>query len=94
MLSPFVGKKLTVKSVSDALKDLPPKEYCDLGLELGVQYSDIQKIEVDYPNNCHRQLFGIIQSWIDLGQSVSWQTLAKTLEDMGQSALASKIHIP
>ena len=92
MLSPLVGKELTVKNISNALKALPPDEYCDLGLELGLEYEDIQKIEMDYPNSVRRQLLGIIQSWINLGQSVSWQTLADTLEDMGQSALASKIH--
>ena len=91
MLSPLVGKELTVKNISNALKALLPGEYCDLGLELGLEYEDIQKIEMDYPNSVHRQLLGIIQSWINLGQSVSWQTLADTLEDMGQSALASKI---
>ena len=92
MLSPLVGKELTVKNVSNTLKALPPDEYCDLGLELGLEYSDIQKIEMDYPNSCRRQLLGIIQSWINLGQSVSWLTLAEALEEIDQSALASKIH--
>ena len=94
MLSPFVDKELTVRSVFVILKALSPDEYCNLGVMLGLEFEHIQKIEKENQNNCHRQLLGIIHSWINLGQSVSWMTLAETLEDMGQSALASKIHVP
>ena len=80
-----------MKSFFIALNALPPDEYCKLGVMLGLEFHHMKKIERDNANNCQIQLLGIIQSWINLSQSVSWLTLAETLEDMSQSALASKI---
>ena len=84
--------EFNIRSVSAALtKDLPPDRYCDLGLTLGLELVEIQKIE-DYPRDCNRHLLEIIQYWIDLSGSASWKTLADKLMEMDEDTLAHKIH--
>ena len=87
------NKEFNVRSVSAALtKDLPPDRYCDLGLTLGLELVEIQKIEKDYPRDCNRHLLEIIQRWIDLSGSASWKTLTHKLMEMDEDTLANKIH--
>ena len=70
------------------LKGLPPLKNFDLGLELGIEKSDIEKFERSYPNNPRRVLTEIIDQWLRNDSNHSWDALRAALEVIDEKNLA------
>ena len=75
----------------NVLKDLSPKQYFDLGLELGIEKSDYEKFEGSHLNNPRRILADIIDQWLRNNSDHSWDALRVTLEAIGEKTLACNI---
>ena len=77
--------------MKNVLKDLSPKQYFDLGLELGIEKSDIEKFEGSHPNDPNRVLADIIDQWLRNNPDHSWDALRAALEVIDEKTLAHNI---
>ena len=74
--------------VSTYLKDLSPQQICELGLALGLQYPNLQKM-----NNI---LHDMIAAWLrqeDMATQnpLTWLTLVSALKSIGQTGIALQV---
>ena len=74
--------------VSTYLKDLTRQHICDLGLALGLEYSNLQRM-TNFPHD-------MVAAWLRQEDMVpskppTWTTLASVLESIGQTGIALKI---
>ena len=74
------------------MKDLSPKSYLKLALELGLTKTNYDKIVLENPNNLDNVLAGIIDFWIknSVNPRASWEQLRKALLEV-QPTLADNI---
>ena len=74
--------------VSTYLKDLTCQHICDLGLALGLEYPNLQRM-AQFPHD-------MVAAWLRQEDIVptnppTWTTLASALESIGQMGIALKI---
>ena len=62
-----------------------------LGLYLGIPGSDLKRIETDHPS-VRRRKQEVCAAFLRLNPSASWKVIVQALNEMGEKALASKIH--
>lgn len=67
-------------------------EYYDIGLELGVEYEQLEIIRSD-PNLCNPQdkCRKMLDLWLKNDTSATWSKLCNALEELKQSQLAKNI---
>ena len=79
--------RLDTSDLSDVVASL--KEVAtpyQLGVQLKIDTSDLDKIEKNYPGNIGRQKTEVIKYWLRNSRDASWTTLANAVERMGGHA--------
>ena len=87
----ITDKPCDLRHVKTVLKDLSPLKNFDLGLELGIENSDIKNFERSHPNNPRRVLTEIIDQWLRNDCNHSWDALRAALEVIDEKTLAHNI---
>ena len=91
----FVDHQLQEHSIDKYLHDIPSNDLVRLGLELGLKYDRLKRLEsVQSGNFC----LDLISSWLREVDDVSersgkpsWESLANALEEIGQNGIAKKV---
>ena len=73
---------------SFSTKDVIPliKEVCqpvELGLQLDVEYTFLQKFEKDFRDDIGRQMIAVIDFWLKNSDNCSWGVLAQAIKRLG-----------
>lgn len=64
----------------------------DLGLELGILYNDIKRIEQEYRGNLEKCLKELLSIWLKRADpKPTWKTLIKALNTVGFGQLAEEL---
>ena len=79
--------KLTISDLAEVLTAIieVTKPY-QLGIQLGIDSSALDKIERNHPGDIDRQKTEVIKYWLCNSPDASWTTLAKAVEGMGGHA--------
>ena len=69
-------------------------EWVLLGDKLGLYYTTLDIIKINYPNNVEACLREMLVKWLEKADDASeatWSSLLKALEEINQKAVANKI---
>ena len=80
---------LKLEEIQNALTDLPPAKWHQLGLKLGVTPNTLSNIEYNHPRDVQRCLFEVLFWWHR--NENSCDKLAQALEEMEYRGLADKL---
>ena len=72
---------LSTNNVVPLLKDI--SRPIGLGLQVGIEYGTLQRIEKEHPGDIERQMIEVINFWLKNFTSCSWGTLAKAIKTLG-----------
>lgn len=62
-----------------------------LGIQLGIESSDVKRIIQDAGGSTERKITDILDHWLKNDSNPSWSTLVKALEEMNHRRLAEKL---
>ena len=55
----------------------------ELGLQFGIDYGSLKRIEKDNRSDIGRQMIEVINFWLENFTECSWETLAKAIRSLG-----------
>ena len=75
------------------LKDshFPTIKWFDLGLYLGLSYSDLMIIEENYPQDDEQHLKECLAKWLRDDNEATWDKLAIAVNEVGETSVATYI---
>ena len=77
----ILPRGLSTNNVVPLLKDI--SRPIGLGLQLGIEYGTLQRIEKEHPGDIERQMIEVINFWLKNFTGCSWGTLAKAIKTLG-----------
>ena len=75
----YIGPKL--EEIIPVIKEIS-KPY-ELGVQLGIESHELDKIEENHPRDVNRQMIEVIKYWLRNSSDCSWGALAIAVEKMG-----------
>jgi hypothetical protein len=67
--------------IISALKEITKPH--KLGMHLGIESYELEKIEENFPRDVDRQMAEVIEYWLRNSSDCSWEALARAVEKMG-----------
>ena len=87
---------MAIRNLVDVLRVLeksnfPNNKWRKLGLYLGLIYTDLKRIEENYPRDAERCLEECLAIWLTDDIEATWDKLAIAVDEVGEAALADYI---
>ena len=82
---------LELKEIQNALRDVPPAKWYQLGVQLGVTPDTLSTIECNHPRDVQRCKSEVLLWWLKNAEVISWDNLAQALEGIEYGDLADKL---
>ena len=87
----FFTANFDIRTLARELKSVNSKWFV-LGIHLGVQYSDLQKIKQTYlAASVEDLLIHVLYSWLRSNPSSSWSNVITALRDLNETILADEL---
>jgi len=80
-----------VKNLSSELSSVP--RWYRLGIELGLQPSQLRQIEQAFPTDIDRQKIEMVDVWLRNNPGASWGHILTALREMGDLTTAERIEL-
>lgn len=73
----------------EVFREVSSKWY-EVGIYLGVDESELDKIEEDNPNNCGRCLLKMLKRWRKMAMPKTWLAVVQALKSIGEEKRAEE----
>ena len=82
---------LSVKNLSSELSTV--SKWYQLGIRLGLQPSQLHKIEQEVPTDIERRKVEVVNVWLQSNPGASWRHIVTALREMGDLTTAERIEL-